>query len=481
MDRNEKLRKRPRRPRRTLITDRTILAFLLLVLTVPSAAAQVRRITIDQPASVPSTATFKGTVELMVMPPFEPARVTISVDQQVVAVLNRAPYLAPVDLGPSVIEHEVRVTMMDTGGSGTTATWKRQLNPGHQPLAIHLERDSGAETIQARVTAPLDDPVTEVEFLQGTKVLTRLTAPPWTIPSSEVDPTLPLFATVRSAHGEEEMDHLSFGGSIHVESVEVRTVPLFVSVSDPRGRPRTDLDRGNFSIVDKGVPGKIVEFGKAFNEPISLVMLLDASTSMTPYIEHVSGAASDFVTSVLKPGDHFSLFSIRTAPHREIHLSDDVNLIRRSFENLSAAGSTSLWDALRFGVRELDQSTERRAIVLFSDGRDTDSVTRFEDVSRLVRLSGIPMYVIAFGVGEDNKEGTDRLRYLATQTGGFMVQASDSDLERAFHRIEEDLRAQYAIRYQVTDNVKPNQWREVAVSVDVPRLEARTIRGYFAQ
>ncbi|MEA2343830.1 MAG: hypothetical protein QOF63_1999, partial [Thermoanaerobaculia bacterium] len=46
--------------------------------------------------------------------------------------------------------------------------------------------------------------------------------------------------------------------------------------------------------------------------------------------------------------------------------------------------------------------------------------------------------------------------------------------------IEKDLRAQYAITYQITDLARHNQWRKVHVMLKSPQLTARTIRGYFA-
>ena len=37
--------------------------------------------------------------------------------------------------------------------------------------------------------------------------------------------------------------------------------------------------------MDNGAEGKILEFGKAFDQPISIALLLDASASMTYAIE----------------------------------------------------------------------------------------------------------------------------------------------------------------------------------------------------
>lgn len=43
-----------------------------------------------------------------------------------------------------------------------------------------------------------------------------------------------------------------------------------------------------------------------------------------------------------------------------------------------------------------------------------------------------------------------------------------------------DLRAQFAILYQIADFSAHNEWRRVRVLLKSPRLTARTIGGYFA-
>jgi hypothetical protein len=72
------------------------------------------------------------------------------------------------------------------------------------------------------------------------------------------------------------------------------------------------------------------------------------------------------------------------------------------------------------------------------------------------------------------------MNYLAGETGGFLVTASAENLQAKYGDIEKDLRAQYAILYQITDLTKHNQWRRVRVVLNSPKLLARTIRGYFA-
>ena len=72
------------------------------------------------------------------------------------------------------------------------------------------------------------------------------------------------------------------------------------------------------------------------------------------------------------------------------------------------------------------------------------------------------------------------MNYLAGETGGFVATASAENLQAKYHDIERDLRAQYAIRYQIAALGEHNQWRKVRVLLKSPKLTARTIHGYFA-
>jgi hypothetical protein len=108
-------------------------------------------------------------------------------------------------------------------------------------------------------------------------------------------------------------------------------------------------------------------------------------------------------------------------------------------------------------------------------------VASYADIQKTAREAGIPMYFIAFDSGTaSSAQDFERLRFLATETGGFVAAASQQDLAAKYGEIERDLRAQFAIKYQVTDYAKHNEWRKIRVVLNSPKLVARTIGGYFA-
>lgn len=419
---------------------------------------------------------YSGATEIVVLPPFEPATVTLELNGSLVATLNSAPYRVEADLGERAIEHRFRVTASAPGYR--RVSWESIINRGQATLSIRLVRREG-NRIEALVTAPADDPVAAVEFFHDTQSLGRTSKLPYVV-SGPAEQTSLLHAVVRTRSGLENGAALSPGADGFFGSYQWRKVPLEVSVVDERGSVLTDLAASQFKILDAGESTRIVAFSKSFNDPISIALMIDASNSMTAHMDRVSTEAGRFVEKAMRDGDRMSVYSIHQVPRRLHALSGEKGAVVAALDSLHARGNTAIWDSIRTALRELAHEPNRRAIVLLSDGQDTDSLTEWTEIVRLVRHAAIPIYAIAFGPqGELGRNG-DQLRYLSAESGGFLVDATTENLDAAYQRIEEDLRARYTIQYEVFAPSEANEWREVRVRVASPRWTARAISGYFA-
>lgn len=430
--------------------------------------------------STPS-GEFKGIIDVSVSPGFDNAIVAISVDGEKIVDSLHAPYHVSIDLGANVVEHHISVTALTP--ENRRIQWRETINRGRLPLSVKLKSvDLTTRLFEATVTAPEEDPVAAVEFWDGGKRIGSVSAPPYrfAVPAEHFQRQF-VQVTAKTKSGDEAADFWSGTGDVHVESVEVRTVPIFVSVVDRNGVTRDDVDRSLFRILDNGEEAKIVDFGKAFDQPISIALIMDASSSMTDSMDDATSAALAFVQHTLKQGDHCTVFSVRDVPRRELPLTTDRSAVEKAISSMRAGGKTSLYDALASAMRELRDEKNRRAIVVLTDGGDNSSMSSFDEIDRLAQENGIPLYFIAYDSGApDDQQDLNRLTYLSGETGGFVATASAQNLQAKYGDIEKDLRAQYAIRYQIAGFGKPNQWRKVRVTLNSPKLTARTIRGYFA-
>lgn len=445
----------------------------LLLATNAAAGTQLLLQRVDQNEH---SGEYTGIVDLIIDPGFENAKVTVSVDGQKVATSLLSPWRVTVDFGPAPVQHKLSIHA--TAMHGKRAQWTETINRGNLPLTVTLKRIEGA-TFEAVTTSPNEDPITKVEVWQDAQVVASAAAPPYrfTIPESLLATGF-VQVTARTMSGEEAADFWSADGSVVAEEMQVRTIPIFVSVVDRNGNTRDDLERAQFRVIDNESEAKIVEFGKAFDQPISIALLLDASASMTYSMKHVAKAAAEFVDKALKEGDRCSVTAIQDVPRRKQPLTADRAEIATAVRGLEPSGRTALYDAMISALRELRDEKNRRAVVILTDGGDTGSNYSYEDATKMAREAGIPMYFIAYE-GSNEPQDLDRLRYLAAETGGFVATATQQNLLAKYEDIEKDLRAQFAIKYQVSDFGKSNQYRRVRVVMDSPKLEARTIKGYF--
>ncbi|MGZ5477716.1 MAG: VWA domain-containing protein [Thermoanaerobaculia bacterium] len=426
-------------------------------------------------------AELTGVVDLIVNPGFDDGRVTITVDGQKIAQALRSPYRVTVDFGTLPVEH--RIGILAVSADKKKVQWQTTINRGLLPLTVKVQPiDLDNRIFEAAVTSPKNDPIASVELWDGGQLVSAVTEPPYrfTVPETMVRAGF-VQVTAKSKSGEEAADFWSNSGDVHAESLEVRTVPIFVSVVDRNGVTLDNVDRSLFKILDNGSEGKILEFGKAFDQPISIALLLDASASMTYMMPDASKAASGFVQRTLKEGDRCAVFAIREVPRRQIELSSDRQAVAKALAALQPHGQTALYDAILTAIRELRNEKTRRAIVALTDGTDNASIASYEEVDKAARESGIPLYFIAYESLDQNAEkDLDRLKFLSSETGGFVAQAAQHNLAAKYGEIEKDLRAQFAIRYQISDLTKRNEWRKVRVVLNSSKLFARTIGGYFA-
>ena len=454
-----------------------VLGLILSFLTTAASANTQLVLTRDTPPE----GEYKGMVDLTAVPGFDAARVTITVDGEKIAEALPSPYRVSVDFGSTAVQHRIVVTAFTADKK--RVQWQQTINKGHLPLSVKIkEIDAANRVFEAKATAPDEDPIVAVELWDRGEKIASATEPPYrfTIAPEHFQQQF-VQVTAKTKSGEEAADFWTPGGDVHVETVDVRTVPLFVSVVDGNGTTRNDVERELFKIIDNGKEGQILEFGKAFDQPISIALLLDASASMTYSMQSASKAAIAFVKRTLKAGDRCTVFSVRDTPRREIALTSDRDAIEKAIGSIHAGGRTSLYDAIYSAIREMKDEKNRRAIVVLTDGGDNTSMLSFDEIDRITKESGIPIYFIAYDSGEPTEvQDVNRLTYLAAETGGFLVTASERDLSAKYGDIERDLRAQYAILYKVVDYAKHNQWRKVRVVLNSPRLTARTINGYFA-
>ncbi|MEA2339462.1 MAG: hypothetical protein QOE82_3469, partial [Thermoanaerobaculia bacterium] len=150
------------------------IAFALLLAT--TAAAAPDQLILGRDTTPP--ADVKGPIDLTIVPDFDDARVTVTVDGQKIVEGLRSPWHVPVDFGAMPVEHKIVVTA--TGADKKRIQWQTTINKGHQTLGVKIEAvDAENRIFEANVTSPDEDPVVSVSAWDDGKQVATADAPPF--------------------------------------------------------------------------------------------------------------------------------------------------------------------------------------------------------------------------------------------------------------------------------------------------------------
>jgi VWFA-related protein len=263
-----------------------------------------------------------------------------------------------------------------------------------------------------------------------------------------------------------------------------KTVPVYVTVTDAQGRLVPGLTRDDFEISDNKRPQPLTVFSNEV-QPITAVVLLDTSGSMTNYIDFVKQACEQFLVRLL-PKDRVSLgfFNDRVALVSAL-IGDRDELVNHVRHDIDYGNATHLYDAIDEGVTTLHGIDGRRVIVVFTDGEDEGSKLRVGPVIDRVLNEGDMVYGIGlhtrFFNGQHWMEGNpDRvLKRIAEETGGgyFDLKKTD-DLNSTFTQVEQELHSQYVLGF--TPPEMDGKTHAIEVTVKKPGMKARSRKSYIA-
>lgn len=259
-------------------------------------------------------------------------------------------------------------------------------------------------------------------------------------------------------------------------------VAVTAAVRQDNGTPVTTLTRGDFEILDNGEARPITSF---WFEPsaASVVVLFDRSGSMR--LSNKLDIGRDAVRQLmgwLDTGvDQVSLLGF---DHDVARLEPFAAVPGRVLENLAevdAFGTTALLDAMPTAANELAELRTRRAVVVVTDGLDTESRGTVASVSRYAAGIDVPVYVLVTAPEVDSarlKASSGDLAEIARRTGGeAFVVSTAGDIMRATRAIASDLHHQYLMAF-VSDGTPG--WHALDVRVKQQKLLVRARTGYDA-
>jgi VWFA-related protein len=239
----------------------------------------------------------------------------------------------------------------------------------------------------------------------------------------------------------------------------VEAVRLDVLVTD-RDRVVPGLQASDFEVRDNGIV-QDVELVGSQTLPLNVILALDTSGSVAGEpLEHLRSAGQALLGRLL-PEDLAGLVTFSHEVTLREELTRDRERLRRALASVEARGETAVIDG-SYAAMMLGESVDGRDLVIvFSDGVDTSSWLREQQVLEAARRCNVVIY----GVSVRGTAAPDFLGRLSWMTGGSLFEVeSIRELSTAFVSIFDEFRSRYLLRY-TPRGVSSEGWHSIEVKV----------------
>jgi VWFA-related protein len=308
----------------------------------------------------------------------------------------------------------------------------------------------------------------------------------------------------------------------------VDLINVTTTVTDASGRFVSNLRQEDFRVLEDGKEQPITHFSSE-RVPVSLGIVLDTSFSMEgEKMTAAREALQRFLFDLLGPEDEVFLYRFSNYPQLLERWTTDRQRLGWRLDRITPNGGTAMYDAVAEAIPLAKTGRHRKkALLIISDGNDTNSQTSLGEVKRQIRQSEVLVYAIGIdGEGSSSTYGSPRvpsrqppqrfpfpfpmpggrtpsypppgggqprgpravdervnaeaLRALTDDSGGRTeIVRWARDLDPATTNIADELSKQYSLGYPAPGK-NDGRWHAITVQVRGEGYTVRARRGYMA-
>ncbi len=276
--------------------------------------------------------------------------------------------------------------------------------------------------------------------------------------------------------------------------VEVNMVNVPVTVRRQEGGFYKGLKQKAFHVFEDGKPQEIVFFAQE-GLPTRLAIVLDTSGSVSTEWGTIKNSTKRFIEN-LRPDDAFSLLTFSTDIRLKMDWGNKTDRLEEVLTSVYCKDLTKLWDAIWVVSNDVFKGiTEKKAMIIMSDGLDNDSGVSYEEALEAAVRSEAVVYIVSKteavrremeaiyrSIPQNQFVAADQLlRKLAYETGGRVLYPNSfGELGNIYAQVDEELRNQYAVGYISTNAAKDGSYRKISIGVDAPGALVSARPGYYA-
>jgi VWFA-related protein len=270
---------------------------------------------------------------------------------------------------------------------------------------------------------------------------------------------------------------------------DVNAVSVEVAVLDNKGHFIPGIPRGNFRVLEDGVPQQISNFGLG-EAPMTVCLVIEFSNLFQSYWTEswyqTLTAAYSFLES-LRPEDYVAVVAYDLRPEILSDFSTDKRAAYEAMRRLqfAAYSESNLYDAVTDSADRMKDIEGRKAIVLISSGVDTFSRITFDKTRKILQEAAVPIYAIGImqalrdyydargALGSiqrmDFLQADNQMRVFARETGGMsFFPRFYGEFPGIFRAVADSLRNQYSMAYQPTNQARDGKFRKIKVELVNP-------------
>jgi VWFA-related protein len=262
-----------------------------------------------------------------------------------------------------------------------------------------------------------------------------------------------------------------------------------VRIRDKKGQAVAGLTDQDLTLTDQDHVTTGLYFSPGADR-VALMFALDQSGSLRQIISQQQEAALALFSRF---GERSSVAILRFSDKASLvaPFTKDLDAARAAFRFTAAPNTqTAIFDAAARAVKAFDDlppvRSERRIVVLISDGLDTRSRTSADSVINAALERRVSFYVIHLPLFEPRdgrlevRRPSKGFKDLAEKTGGKYFLTGDAksalmprenDLTPIFQAIEEDLKSQYLLGFYIAESSRDNRRHVFSVSMKPQGVE----------
>ncbi len=209
------------------------------------------------------------------------------------------------------------------------------------------------------------------------------------------------------------------------------------------------LDESNLLVYEDGFRVNYVKVNNLaeLNDILYLVFSIDSSNSISKSFQKYIKKAAKAIVQNAGPRDKIAVYKFNDKVTLLNSFTTNKQQLIQNIDTIARHGkNTLLYNSIFDSINLLsDFKGARKAVIVFTDGKDEGSSVNKEDIVKFSKVTGIPIYFICL----KNSKNLHNLARIAKLTGGKLVYSKNiKNLSGMYKTILSFIKSKYVIQYK---------------------------------